>query len=257
MKLAVTFALAFLVGCGTPPMTTNDAGAPDDRPTPVDAGTTDTGPVTICHPDVNANGTIRTCAGAPLCQPNDLNPTCAGAMACTCNLTAADMPTSLCTAETMPACMSAVSCTVGHNHCSINLPPSVDYAPFTMLNPSPLGHGGLTRTILEDWRQINTASGTQNLHGNSLYSSRGFVQICGRLTADIGAIPPELWGQGYCAECSGTTCYWNRGALRDRAPSIEISLSGDACGMEIRYYAAGVETPSQTISLVSLSNYCN
>lgn len=240
---------------------TNDAGAPTDHVTPVEAGT-DAGSEMICIPSSLDGTHTRTCEGAALCQPARANPTCAGAMACDCNLQPSDMPAALCTAETMPSCTAAVSCSPGRNHCSIHLPTNVDYVPFpaAMLNPTPLGRGGLIRTLSTDegWREIRSSMG-DHLYSylQPLYSNRGFVQICSRLPNDVNEIPPEMRGMFFCAECSGATCYWNRGALRRNAPSAEFTISDDACIIQFRLYIGGNAEPLYSLTDLSLSTLCN
>lgn len=239
---------------------TTDAGAPTDHVTPVEAGT-DAGSAMICIPFGTMSPAER-CVGAAICQPNVLNPECAGAMACDCNLQPSDMPAALCTAETMPSCTAAVTCSPGRNHCSIHLPMNVDYVRFpeAMLNPTPLGRGGLIRTLSDraGWREIRSSMG-YHLYDylQPLYSDRGFVQICHILPSGVNGIPESMWNMPYCAHCSGTTCYWNRGALRDRGPSVEITVSDDACILHVRYYTAGTSDPVLSFTDLSLSTRCN
>lgn len=287
MKKLATFAflcalMLGAVGCGGPvpvdPMTTPDTGpAPDaappgdratppdaavdtpvppaDRPTPGDAPATDTGPDTmaeICRPTLEPPA--RDCMGAALCRPNFVNPTCAGAMACTCDLHPGDMPPMLCTEALMPTCLSLVSCAPGRNHCSIHLPEGVDYVPFRSLE-AVAGHGGLRQTVQAGWisedRMVEASFQDQ-----PVIDSRGFVQVCLTLPRNP-TIPATMQGMTACAVCSGLTCYWNRGGIRAMAPSIEIRFREGACGYERRLFAPGAEAASQVLMMVSLSTACN
>lgn len=228
-----------------------DAGTPQDRVQPGDTGP----PAMICVPMLLDDTHSITCEGAAVCQPTYVNPTCAGAMTCDCNLQTSDMPAMLCTAETMPSCRAAVSCTVGRNHCSIHLPTAVDYAPFPMLDPTPLGRGGLRRTLGDGW--ISTDRRTEDHFARqALYNDRGFVQVCIHLP-QISIIPSSMQEMLACAACSGRTCYWNRGATRASAPSFEIELSDAACAYELRVYGAGSMNPGLTQTMVSLGTVCN
>ncbi len=216
---------------------------PEDRPLAM---------VCVAEP---APSTIN-CRGV-LCQPNSVSPVCEGASACDCNMRAEDMPATLCTPEAMPTCMSMVSCSPGRNHCSVNLPENVDYVRFPYMEPDGDGRGGFQNTFMTSWTRADAPSESVGFSGSSLFSERGFVRFCSTLPRDIDGIPAGMIGQGYCAECSGTTCYWNRGALRERAPSIEITVSAQACTIEVRYYLAGNASPATTRTFNSLSDTCS
>ena len=194
--------------------------------------------------------------GAAVCQPNSLNPTCAGARSCACNFREEDMPAMLCTREMMPSCMSSVSCMPGRNRCSIHLPEGVAYAEFAFLEARD-GRGGLRQTIREGWRRADLTTGSTTFNGPSLFSSRGFIQLCGILPSDLDGIPANMAGEGFCADCSGTTCYWNRGPLRGQMPSVEISIGNYPCSLEIRYYAANQEQPMRVRAYNSLHSTCS
>lgn len=286
MKKVMLVFLMGVLGCGAEPPTTDrpDAGAMPDAPTmpdapigddrvapPPDAVVTPDVPVmpddvpptgdapaaAICRPSLEP---VQTCAGM-LCQPNPWNPTCAGASGCTCDLQASDMPETLCAPPgMMPACRAvAVSCSPGRNHCSVNLPEGVDYAEVPCLQANAEGRGGLRNTIGTGWR-LETASSGQvrfSYPDEFIFSERGFFRICNGLPSEESGFPPEFAGRPFCAECAGMTCYWNRGALRNRAPSVEIGIGPLGCSLEFRYYLAGAATPEVVRRFNSLNTACN
>ena len=283
-KVVTVFLMVGALGCGAePPMNTDrpDAGTtpdvqamPDTPPgddrvapppdmavgpdvpvPPVDASPSDAPPAMVCRPTLEPP---ETCSGQ-LCQPNAFNPTCAGASGCTCDMRAEDMPATLCTPERMPSCRKAqMSCSPGRNHCSINLPEGVDYAPVPFLDPDRDGRGGLRRTLGANWRRADLSTGGVPLNGSTLFSPRGFVQVCSNLPQDLDGIPSEMAGQPFCAECAGMTCYWNRGALRERLPSVEITLASSGCQIEVRYFLSNETTAARVRTYNSLSEIaCN
>lgn len=223
---------------------------PPDAPPPPE----DRPPAMVCVAEP-APSTID-CRGV-LCQPNSVSPVCEGASGCDCNMRAKDMPATLCTPEAMPTCMSMVSCSPGRNHCSVNLPEGVDYAPVRAFNPDG-ERGGLSRTLGEGWRREDLPSGSATFaRGGTFFSARGFVVVCGSFPEDLWSLPQEMRGQAFCAECTGMTCYWNRGTLRRQMPSVEIGIGELGCSLEMRYYLGGGTNPELVHRYNSLSTTCS
>lgn len=279
IKIVLAFLLAgVFAGCGgePPPGASHDAAMADATPvvdvsTPVDNGTdrdvvptgdqpgacreridrvgrfTCNNGVEVCIPDVQG-GEHLMCTGAAMCQPNDVNPTCAGAQSCACTGTLSTYQMQLiCNGNS--ACESTVrqmipnlTCSPGHNRCSVNLPDGVEYAPFfdqeggreTLRNILTRYHwyffeGGMT---MDDPRTINT--GTKDI-----YTPSGLVQLC-------------LWTETGCLECVGNTCYSRRStALRSVSDSFEIRFAHQ-CRFEVLRFSPGSDEPTFRAEFVAV-----
>ncbi len=237
-------------GVQTPP--DNGTVTPDGGVTPDAPATPDTG-AAVCIP----SSSNRTCSGL-VCRPAPANPTCEGADACSCAMSESEMDSTICTAATMPSCNAAVTCSPGRNHCSVNLPDEVDFARFTDLdaNPTRNNRGGLRNTALAEWRSTDGNYSVMFLP-QPIINARSFVQVCLHL-------PQELMASSgadrivACAECSGSTCYWNRGRMRNSLPSIQMRFlpDTDACGFELSLFTAGATTPMAVYEMISSSSVC-
>ena len=240
------------------------AGTPDDGPAIVtDGGTDASADLPVCE---RAGYDAGFCGAGTTCVPNLYDPTCSRATACDCDMADAALDPLLCTVgSNLAACRAAVTCSPGHNHCSPHLPMGVEYAPVTSLEPRN-GHGGLARLLTQTgtqtgYRRSDMTSGSTNFYGGRVYNRSGFVEICHAFPSaeidPLDGIPPELAGQSYCAECAGSTCYWNRGSLMLNGPSVEITIGQDGCSIEVRIYINGSSTPARTRNYYSLSSsYC-
>lgn len=227
--------------------------SPDNGTVTPDGGVTPDAPATsVCIP----SSSNRTCSGFT-CRPAPANPTCEGADSCSCAMGESDMDPTICTAATMPSCNAAVTCSPGRNHCSVNLPDSIDFARFTDFDPGSNSRGGLRETILTEWRFTDRNAGLQFTPLSGV-SARGFVRTCFHLPANA-AVPSNLSGTEVCADCSGLTCYWNRGRMSNSLPSVEIEFQAgnDACTFQFRLYAAGGNEPVLTNDLFSTNGVCN
>lgn len=241
-------------GVQTPP--DNGAVTPDGGVTPDVPASPDTG-AGLCIPTrVNAT-TVEMCTGLA-CRPAPANPTCEGAASCSCAMGESDMDPTICTAATMPSCNAAATCSPGRNHCSVNLPDEVDFARFTDLdaNPAHNSRGGLRNTALTEWRSTEGNYSVMFLP-RPIINARSFVQVCLYL-------PQELMASSgadrivACAECSGSTCHWNRGRMRNSLPSIQMRFlpDTDACGFELSLFTAGATTPMAVYEMISMSSVC-
>ncbi len=267
----------------------SSSGVPDDAPTsdrpmadltlpdisPVDDRSAQSSDVADAGADVPADlltcerqgYDASYCTGSVACVPNRYDPTCSRATTCSCNmedpLEYMSFDSVLCAGANLAICRAAAMCTPGHNRCSPNLPDGVEYAPVVAFEPNG-GHGGL-RILLPDTRPrtgwwtpdcSNPDGCTKHFRGVSdiIYSNRGFLWLCSSLGSK--EMPVEFANHRFCAECSGATCYWNRGPLRERGPSVEISIMRDGCGLEVRYYAPGSEAPVDTVEYGWVGSPC-
>lgn len=265
-KILALVSLGVFMGCGGEPPpgvpsdvvadagTTSDSSAPadsgpgrdavtppSDRPGPGDAA------VEVCSPTIR-NGERFMCVGAAMCRPNDLNPTCEGALGCTCDGAVTPYETQLiCNGNS--ACEGAVrqmipnlTCSPGHNRCSVNLPDGVEYAPFfdqdgsreVLFNILTRYHwyrfeGGMA---VGDPRIINTGT-------SYVYTPSGLVQLC-------------LWAETGCLECVGNTCYSRRSmALRTISDSFEIRFVHQ-CRFEVLRFSPGSDEPTFRAEVVAV-----
>jgi hypothetical protein len=234
-----------LVDASLPPTDhgpSTDVPSAQDHPTPpVDAAPT------VCVPTETA-----TCNGATLCEPNMFNPTCAGASACQCDMSDANVP-AVChtSAVMMRACHDEMSCSPGANHCSVDLPAGVNYAPFTYdpqfftngATPAynlgawyePDGHGGRRSTgygwYNENREEMSFGSDVNTLRENAA----GFRVISVAATINFQAATGET---GMYATCSGSICYWNRSpSMAATHPSLEITFLSP-CAISVRGFNA-------------------
>ena len=283
--IAAFCLLGLLLGCGaTPPSGTPDATtsgtdaavptdtvlAPTDRPAadvptpPSDAPVAeDAGAVEICRPVIGRDGVPQTCHGAPMCIPDRLNSSCAGAIACTCGADNAEAQANrLCNTDPGcipggptvcpqdPTCRSAIlglalSCRPGENRCSANLPPGVALTPFAWQNRMEL----LLWILQTDRRVRDDEMGARFRFGcgNETFSTLGAPQVCRSFRLD-GRDDPTF-ATDY--ECAGQTCYWRRG-IAHQVVSAELAFD-NPCEAELRVYLPGATTPSQTRSYIALN----
>jgi hypothetical protein len=130
--LAALFALP---GCSPGPnvpddgMTMPDAGNTDvvanDDPTPLPDGNPTDSPMTACYPN-RTDIDYAPCSTAPSCACRINNDPHNGTFAGTpCFL-----PDGTPDPNMMPDCLAGTTCAPGQNHCSMDLPPGINAAPF-------------------------------------------------------------------------------------------------------------------------------
>lgn len=264
-RLLVLVCGLMFVACGNaPPMNTNpvDSGSRADvidASLPTDHGPSTDVPPAQDHPTppVDAAPTVcvptetATCNGAALCEPNLFNPTCAGASACQCDMSDANVP-AVChtSAVMMRACHDEMSCSPGANHCSLDLPPGVNYTPFTY---DPQFFQNNQAYNLDYWYEPDGRGG-RRATGYSWYSQNG--EEFG-FTSDITILRENAAGfrvinvapslsfrtvtgePGMYATCSGSTCYWNRStSMANSHPSLEITFM-NVCAINVRAFDTG------------------
>lgn len=254
--------LAFLgvfAGCGgePPPPTSNDAlvdsgtgrdvAPTGDRPggcveriDRVGRFTCNNG-VEVCMPDVRGSEYFM-CVGATMCQPNEINPTCAGALDCTC--AEVYLPSTVeRTCNNDRACEDAVrqmlpqlACSPGHNRCSVNLPDGMEYAPFFDQDD---GRQTFFRIML-DYQWYLTVEGVPGTVGlGRTMTSRG-----GPTAFMLSGLARINWSpETGILECTGTTCYSRRSsALRRILPSYEMRFV-DRCEFELLEFEGDTSEP--------------